>query len=61
MPHLKGADKKRRAVLQARSQLTGEVFILEPPQLPTGTWVHFDVETNPLAAVRHDSGGLRDA
>jgi uncharacterized protein len=51
VPHLKGADKKRRAVLQARSQLTGEVFLLEPQQLPTGTWVHFDVESNPLAAT----------
>ena len=49
--YLKGADKKRRAVLQARSQLAGEVFVLEPPQLPTGTWVHFDVESNPLAAT----------
>lgn len=49
VPHLKGTDKKRRAVLQARSQLTGEVFVLEPPQLSTGTWVHFDVESNPLA------------
>ncbi len=51
VPRLRGAINKRRAVLQARSQLTGEVFVLEPPQLPTGTWVHFDVETNPLSAT----------
>jgi len=51
IPHLTSAGKKRRAVLQARSQLTGEVFVLQPPKLPAGTWVHFDVETNPLAAT----------
>lgn len=51
VPHLSGADKKRHAVLQARSQLTGEVFVLKSPKLPAGTWVHFDVETNPLAST----------
>lgn len=51
LPRLRGTVNKRRAVLQARSQLTGEAFVLKPPQFPTGTWVHFDVESNPLAAT----------
>ena len=49
VPYLNGADKKRRAVLQAQCQLNGNMHVLEPPKLPSGTWVHFDVESNPLA------------
>lgn len=49
VPYLKGAEKKRRAVLQAKSQLSGEVFSLMPAGFPSGTWLHFDVESNPLA------------
>ncbi len=48
VPYLKG-EKKSRAVLQAQSQLSGEVKCVERPNLPDGTWVHFDVETNPLS------------
>lgn len=48
VPYLKGFEKKRKAVLQAQSWLTGEVFKLQDFELPAGTWVHFDVEDNPL-------------
>lgn len=49
IPYLKGLDKKHRAVLQAKSYLTGEVFNHNPVSLPEGQWVHFDIEDNPLA------------
>jgi uncharacterized protein len=49
VPYLKGDERKRRAILQARSLKTGDVHILEPVELPQGTYVHFDVETDPLA------------
>jgi len=52
IPYLKGDAKKQRAVLQAKSYLTGEIFQLQPVSLPEGQWVHFDIEDNPLA----DSG-----
>ena len=48
IPYLKGDTKKQRAVLQAKSYLTGEVFKLKPVALPEGDWVHFDIEDNPL-------------
>lgn len=48
VPYLKGYDKKHRAILQAKSYLTGEVFQLCPVSLPEGQWVHFDIEDNPL-------------
>ncbi len=48
IPYLKGSENKRRAVLQARSYLTGKVFQTTPVSLPTGQWVHFDIEDNPL-------------
>ena len=48
VPYLKGFEKKQKAVLQAKSWLTGEVFKLNDFELPEGTWVHFDVEDNPL-------------
>ena len=51
VPHLKREDKKRRAILQAKSYLTGEVFQLRDVELPEGHWVHFDVEDNPLAMI----------
>lgn len=37
-----------RAVLQAKTYKTGEMFVIHPPNLPNGTWVHFDIEVNPL-------------
>ena len=49
MPYLKGDDKKNRAVLQAKSFLSGEVFQLNHVCLPEGHWIHFDIEDNPLA------------
>lgn len=48
IPYLKGYEKKHRAVLQAKSYLSGEVFQISPVSLPEGRWVHFDVEDNPL-------------
>jgi predicted RecB family nuclease len=48
VPYLKGFDKKKKAVLQAQSWITGEVFKIKDFELPGGTWVHFDVEDNPL-------------
>ncbi len=51
VPYLKGFDKKSRAVIQAKSYLTGEVFQVQPLNLPKGTWVHFDLEANPLGDI----------
>jgi uncharacterized protein len=48
VPYLKGLDKKQRAILQAKSFLTDEVFQLCPVRLPDGNWIHFDIEDNPL-------------
>ena len=48
VPYLKGTDKKHKAILQAKSWKTGEVFKLNDVSLPEGTWVHFDIEDNPL-------------
>lgn len=48
VPYLKGIHKKYRAVLQAKSYKTGEMFKIQSPRLPEGTWVHFDIEVNPL-------------
>ncbi|MBL4712293.1 MAG: TM0106 family RecB-like putative nuclease [Gammaproteobacteria bacterium] len=49
IPYLKGSEKKQRAVLQAKSYLSGKVFQTAPISLPEGQWVHFDIEDNPLA------------
>ncbi len=51
-PYLKGYKRKQRAILQAKSFLTGQVFQLDPIILPEGTWVHFDIEDNPLTSSR---------
>ncbi len=48
VPYLKEYEKKKRAVLQAKSWLTGEVYPLGEVSLPDGYWVHFDIEDNPL-------------
>ncbi len=48
IPHLKRADKKVRAVLQARTWKSGKLSKLKEIELPGGTWVHFDVESNPF-------------
>ena len=48
IPYLKGFKKKHRAILQAKSWQTGEVFKIGEVILPEGTWVHFDIEDNPL-------------
>lgn len=48
VPYLKGIHKKYRAVLQAKAYKTGDMFKMQTPKLPNGTWVHFDIEDNPL-------------
>ncbi len=51
VPYLKKQDKKQRAVLQAKSYLTGEIFQHTATMLPEGQWVHFDIEDNPLTGT----------
>jgi predicted RecB family nuclease len=48
VPYLKGFEKMQRAVLQARAYASGEYYQTGPLSLPQGTWVHFDIEDNPL-------------
>jgi uncharacterized protein len=50
VPYLKGFEAKQRAVLQAKAYLNDEFYQLKPIQLPTGTYVHFDIEDNPLTS-----------
>lgn len=52
VPYLKGFENKRRAVLQAQAYFTDKDYQIAPVNLPDGTWVHFDIEVNPLT----DSG-----
>ena len=54
VPYLKGLEKKQRAVLQAKAYLDGGMHQLAPVQLPGGSWVHFDIETNPLTESGQD-------
>ena len=48
VPYLKGLEKRQRAVLQAKSYFDDSFHQLKPIVLPVGTWIHFDIETNPL-------------
>ena len=50
IPWFKEPADRSRAVLRARAYVEDRYFVVEPPRLPTGAWVHFDIETNPLAA-----------
>ncbi len=52
IPHLKGNKRKYRAILQAQLFLTGKIFQLDKVVLPEGTWIHFDIEDNPLTPTR---------
>lgn len=52
VPYLKGNKRKHRAILQAKSFLTDKIFKLNQAVLPGGTWIHFDVEDNPLTPTR---------
>lgn len=52
VPYLKGNKRKHRAILQARSFQSGQVFQLNKAVLPQGTWIHFDIEDNPLTPNR---------
>jgi uncharacterized protein len=49
VPYLKGAARKQRAVLQALSLKTGEVLRVRDADLPPGDYIHFDIESDPLA------------
>lgn len=53
LPHLKSEKKKNRAILQARSYLTGKLFQLDKIDLPGGTWIHFDIEDDPMTNSRN--------
>lgn len=50
--HLSGLKRKRRAIWQAQAYLHDKVFQLNPVELPEGTWIHFDIEDNPLTPTR---------
>lgn len=52
VPYLKGNKRKHRAILQARSFQSGQVFQLNKAALPQATWIHFDIEDNPLTPNR---------
>jgi len=49
VPYLKGRAKKERAILQARSLQSGKVFRVHDIGLPDGDYIHFDVESDPMA------------
>ena len=51
---MKGFEKKQRAVLQAQAYLNGTMHQLKPIVLPGGTWIHFDIEANPLSESGND-------
>ncbi|WP_172592360.1 TM0106 family RecB-like putative nuclease [Nitrosomonas supralitoralis] len=52
VPYLKGNKRKHRAILQAKSFLSGKIYPLNKAILPEGTWIHFDIEDNPLTPTR---------
>ncbi len=49
VPYLKGNSKKQTAIWRAQSYLSGNVRQVAPVDLPEGVWLHFDIESNPLA------------
>lgn len=49
VPYIKGSAKKRRIVAQAKSLLNNKVYQIAPVEMPKGTYIHFDVESNPLS------------
>ena len=48
VPFLKGFEKRQKVVLQAKAYLDGKLHQIKPLNLPNVTWVHFDIEDNPL-------------
>jgi uncharacterized protein len=52
LPYLKGYEKKQRAVWHAKAYFSDQSHKIADIMLPEGTWVHFDIESNPLT----DSG-----
>lgn len=49
-PYLRSADKRQRVISQAKSLKTGKPIRRVVSEWPTGTMVHFDVESDPMAA-----------
>lgn len=49
VPYLKGEVRKRRAILQARSLRSGEILKIDDINLPVGDYLHFDIESDPMA------------
>jgi uncharacterized protein len=49
IPWFREPADRSRVVLRARAYVEQRYFVVEPPRLPGGTWVHFDIETNPLS------------
>ena len=47
-PYFKG-DRKHQLIRQASAYLTQEVEVISAPDLPLDSWVHFDVESDPIA------------
>lgn len=50
VPYLKGYDNKLKATLQAKAYFTHQHYKIADPVLPSGTWVHFDIEDNPMTS-----------
>lgn len=48
VPYLKGYQNKFKATLQAKAYFTHQHYQIADLILPRGSWVHFDIETNPL-------------
>jgi len=53
-PYFKGTAKKQRLIQQAQAYLSGELQITSPIEMPEGTWIHFDVEANPLPVTGNE-------
>jgi len=53
-PYFKGRAKKQRLIQQAQSYLSGEFQLIAPIKFPEGTWIHFDVEANPLPVTGNE-------
>jgi uncharacterized protein len=48
LPKISFLPDNRRAVLQAKAYFTNKHYVLNPIKLKPGTYIHFDIEANPL-------------
>ena len=48
LPYLQSLEEKQRAVLQAKAYFSDQYYKMSSINIPDGTWVHFDIEGNPL-------------